>query len=153
VLLPEFATVAPGMLREVSESLLGLAAVNDVNVENGFMDVAAIGEYWDLRRRLKLLDAEFVGQWRSDTLVRAEPETARASVYRTAAGLVIPVWNDASAAQDVRLRVDLERAGMRGRLRARDERRGRSLAIEDGSVVVPIGGRSYTFVSLRAADD
>jgi hypothetical protein len=152
VLLPEFATVAPGMLREVSESLLGLAAVNDVNVDNGFVDVAAIGEYWDLRRRLKLLDAEFVGHWRSDALVRAEPETTRASAYRTAEGLVIPVRNAASTAQDVRLQVDLERAGLRGRLRARDERRGRSLPIEDGRVVVPLGGRSYTFVSLRAED-
>lgn len=153
VLLPELpvqrTTASHPEARAASEALLGLAAVHDVNVENGFIDTEAIGDYWQLRERLGLASAEFVGHWRPDALVRAEPATVRASAYRTGRGLVIPVANPGPLPQEGRLVLDLERAKLRGSLRARDERRGRELGVQDGSLVVPLDARSYTFVTLR----
>jgi hypothetical protein len=102
-----------------TESLLAMAAVNDVNVSSAYANREAVGEYWGLRERLGLVDAEFVGHWRPDCPVRALAGDARASLYRTARGPVIVVANLSRLERSVDVELDLDRLRLRRSRNAR----------------------------------
>jgi hypothetical protein len=132
-----------------TEGLLAMAAVNDVNVASPWSNMAATGQYWGLRERLGLIEAEFVGHWRPDCPVRALQPQARASLYRTRRGPVLAVANRAAAAGIVDVQLDLEALGLQKDFAAQDERSGRRLERRGDRLAVPLAPRSYTFVSLR----
>ncbi len=154
IFLPEFwrGSGDPKHLetRQPTESLLAMTAVNDVNVSSAYTNPEAVGEYWGLREKLGLIDAEFVGFWRPDCPVRALAPDARASLYRTKQGPVLVVASRATIAKRVDLRLDLAALGLAPGAQARDARSGEKLALDGERLSVPLTGRSYTYVTLRA---
>ena len=126
-----------------------MAAVNDVSVSSAYANVDAIGEYWGLRKKLGLIDAEFVGFWRPDCPVRALPPEARASLYRTEQGPVLVVASRAAIAKRVDLELDLAALGLAPGIQASDARSGAKLVLEGNRLSVPLAARSYTYVPLR----
>jgi hypothetical protein len=152
VLLPQIERGAGRAYAEdpaYTEALLAMAAVNDVNVASPYTNVRATGEYWGLRERLGLLDAEFVGHWRPDCPVRALAPDARASLYRTERGPVLVVASRAADAHRVEVQLDPTALGLASEVVAKDERTGRTLEWRADRLTVPLGPRSYTYVSLR----
>jgi hypothetical protein len=135
--------------RPPTESMLAMAAVNDVNVSSAYANVEAIGEYWGLRKKLGLIDAEFVGFWRPDCPVHVLAPDARASLYRTKQGPVLVVASRAAVAKRVDLQLDLGALGLTAGAQARDARSGAQLAIDGDRLSVPLSARSYTYVPLR----
>jgi hypothetical protein len=152
VFLPEFARGSGDpkdpALRAPTESLLAMAAVNDVNVSAAYAHPETVGEFWGLRRKLGLIDAEFVGHWEPGCPVRALQPDARASLYRTKHGPVVAVANRAPHAQRVELRLDLAGLGLGAHVEARDARRGEPLALEGDRLSVPLEARSYSYLTL-----
>ena len=130
-----------------SGAMLALAAVNDVNVAAAFSDRAAVGEYWTLRERLGLVDAEFVGHWDPACPVRVVAGSATASAYRTRQGWVLVVANTLARAQTLRLALARERLGSEP-AEAVDARTGARLALRGDELELGLPARSYTFVSL-----
>jgi hypothetical protein len=153
VFLPEFwrGSGDPKHLetRQPTESMLAMAAVNDVNVSSAYANPEATGEYWGLRKRLGLLDAEFVGHWEPGAPVRALQPEARASLYRTKKGPVLVVATRAASAQRVEVQLDRAALGLARDAAARDARSGQALALSGDRLSVPLEARSYTFVTLR----
>jgi hypothetical protein len=153
IFLPEFKRGSgdPKHLkeREPTESLLAMAAVNDVNVSSAWSNVDAVGEYWGLRKKLGLIEAEFVGHWQPGVPVRALQPEARASVYRTSRGPVLVVATRARSAQSVEVQLDLAGLGLEKQFRARDERASRALEARGDRLLVPLPARGYTFVTFR----
>jgi hypothetical protein len=152
VLLPQLERGAGRAYAEdpaYTEALLAMAAVNDVNVSSAFTHVKVTGEYWELRGRLGLVDAEFVGHWRPDCPVRALAPEARASLYRTESGPVLVVASRAAAARDVEVQLDLAALGLAADFVAKDERSGRELGPHADRLTVPLAPHRYTYVSLR----
>ncbi len=135
--------------RQPTESLLAMAAVNDVNVSSAYASREAVGEYWGLRGRLGLVDADFVAYWRSDCPVRALNKYGRASVYRTKRGPVLVVANRDPSAGRIDVQLGLEQMGIAGVVRARDERTGRKLAVQGNRLSLTVDPRSYTYVSFE----
>ncbi len=135
--------------RQPTESLLAMAAVNDISVSSAYASREAVGEYWGLRGRLGLVDADFVAYWRSDCPVRALDEYGRASLYRTKRGPVLVVANRDPSEGRIDIQLDLEQLGIAGVLRARDERTGRELAVQGNRLSVTVDPRSYTYVSFE----
>jgi hypothetical protein len=135
--------------RQPTESMLAMAAVNDVNVSSAYANVDAIGEYWGLRKKLDLIDAEFVGFWRPDCPVRALSPDARASLYRTNQGPVLVVASRATVAKRVDLQLDLATLGLAAGAHASDARSGAKLVLDGDRLSVPLAARSYTYVPLR----
>ena len=153
IFLPEFwrGSGDPKHLetRQPTESMLAMAAVNDVNVSSAYANPEAAGEYWGLRQKLGLIDATFVGHWEPDCPVRALAPDARASLYRTKQGPVLVVASRASTAKSVELRLDRAALGLAEGAKARDARSGQSLALSGDRLSVPLEARSYTYVTLR----
>ena len=153
IFLPEFQRGSgdPKHLetRQPTESLLAMAAVNDVNVSAAYVNPEAIGEYWGLRKRLGLIEAEFVGHWEAGCPVRALAPEARASLYRTKRGPVLVVATRAPTATTVEVQLDRAALGLEERGVARDERAGKPLALAGERLSVPLEGRSYTYVTFR----
>jgi hypothetical protein len=153
IFLPEFhrGSGDPKHLatRQPTESLLAMAAVNDVNVSAAYVNPEAIGEYWGLRKRLGLIEAEFVGHWEAGCPVRALAPEARASLYRTKRGPVLVVATRAPTATTVEVRLDRAALGIGERGVARDERAGKALALAGNRLSVPLEARSYTYVTFR----
>jgi Family of unknown function (DUF6067) len=133
-----------------TESLLGMAAVNDVNVSSAYANLEAVGEYWALRERLGLIESEFVGHWRPDCPVRALSPEARASLYRGARGAVAVIANRAATEKTVEVRLELQALGLEGGVVARDERRGKPLEVRGDKLAISLGPHSYSYVTLRA---
>jgi hypothetical protein len=131
-----------------TESMLSMAAVNDVNVSAAWTNPEAVGVHWGLRARLGLVNATFVGYWRADCPVRALDAEGRASLYHTRKGPVLVVANRAAAARPLAVSVKPGALGLDGSFRARDERSGRLLEVEGERITVPLDGRTYTYVSL-----
>ncbi len=152
VLLPELERGGGRVTVEdpaYTESLLAMAAVNDVNVSSPYTNVMATGEYWGLRERLGLVPAEFVGHWRADCPLRALSSDGRASLYRTRRGPVLVVANRAAVAHAVDLDLNAKALRLSEDFVARDERSGQTLERRGDRLVVPLPARSYTYVSLR----
>jgi hypothetical protein len=80
------------------------------------------------------------------------PEKALVSLYKPpGGGLVVAVTNRLPHDKEVSVQVDLAKLGLTGRtLTATDERTEQSLDVQNGRFAVPVKGRSYTLVSLRA---
>lgn len=136
--------------RAPTQGLLAEAAVHDVNVSSVYANREAVGEFWGLRERLGLIEAEFVGYWRADCPLRVPGGKARASLYRTPNGPVLAVANLAAEPSTVEVQLDLAALAGGRRLEARDERRERRLGLSGDQLAVPLAGRDYTFVTLRA---
>jgi hypothetical protein len=154
VLLPQLERGAGSAAVEdasFTEGLLAMAAVSDVNVSSAFTNVERTGEYWGLRERLGLASAEFTGHWEPDLPVRALATDARVSLYRAAKGPVLVVASRAAHTGDVELELELEPGtlGLATGFVARDERSGKLLERRGAHLVVPLGGRRWTYVSLR----
>jgi hypothetical protein len=133
-----------------TESMLAMAAVNDVNVSSAWASPEPVGVYWGLRDRLGLVNAAFIGHWRSDCPVRSLAPEGRASLYHTRKGPVLVVANRAPAQRDIDVEVKTDLVGFAGPFRARDERSGRALLVEGDRIQVPLDARTYTYVSLLA---
>jgi hypothetical protein len=133
-----------------SESLLAMCAVTDVNTTGGFMNRDAMGDWWRLRKRLGLIDAEFTGYWEANCPVKTTTPKALTSLYKPPTGqLVIPVTNRQPQATEVTVTVDLNALGLEGKaITAVDERTGKPLECKDGTFTVPVQDRNYTLVSL-----
>lgn len=131
-----------------TESMLSMAAVNDVNVSSAWTNPEAVGVHWGLRARLGLVNATFVGYWRADCPVRALDPEGRASLYHTRKGPVLVVANRAAAARPLAVSVKPGELGLDGSFRARDERSGSLLEVQGERIMVPLDGRTYTYVSL-----
>lgn len=149
--LPEFkrGTKDPTDLDgpQPSESLLAMCAVADVNTTGGYLNMEAIGNFWGLRKRLNLIDADFTGYWQPACPVRAVTRKALASVYKTKGGVtVIAIAN--RLADDTTVEVDLKSLKPRA-VKAVDERTGNAATLKGNLLAVPVKGRNYTFVSLR----
>ena len=128
-----------------------MCAVCDVNATGGYLNVEAIGTFWDLRKRCEVTYADFVGYWEQGCPVRATTTKALASVYKSKSIVAIPVANRLPNDTMITVRVDLEALGLPDRsVRLKDERSGKRLVLADGSFTVPVKARNYTFVSLRA---
>jgi hypothetical protein len=153
IFLPEFwrGSGDPKHLetRQPTESLLAMAAVNDVNVSSPYANAEAVGEYWGYRESLGLIDASFTGHWEPDCPVRALPADARASLYRTRKGAVLVVATRSTSAGPVEVRLDLAALGLGAGAQARDARSGAKLALQGDRLSVPLAARSYTYVTLR----
>jgi hypothetical protein len=152
VLLPELSRGDdPKHLKtpQPTESMVAMAAVNDVIVSSAYSNAEVVGEYWGLRKKLDLIDAEFTGHWEPGCPVRATSPRAQASVYRTGKGPVVAVMNRTPEPRTVEVALDLAALETPGATQARDARSGASLPIEGGRVSVPVGGRSYTYLTLR----
>jgi hypothetical protein len=145
VFLPELASPPD---RAASEAMLALAAVNDVNVAAAFSDRSAVGEYWELRKTLGLIDAEFVGHWSPKVPVRVSAGSATASAYRTQQGWVLVVASSLARAQTIRLRVDRSLLGS-APTKAVDARTGESVAFEADEFELQLAPRSYTYLPLK----
>jgi hypothetical protein len=153
--LPEFVrgttdnTDAEGP--QPSESLLAMCAVTDVNTTGAYMNRDAMGQWWGLRKRLDLIDADFVGYWDENCPAKTTTPKALASVYRTPSGrLVLAVANRLPGDQEASFQLDLARFGLKGQpVTATDERTGKTVRLEQGRLTVPVKGRNYTLVSLK----
>ena len=132
-----------------TEGLLAMAAVNDVNVSSAFTNVERTGEYWGLRERLGLVGAEFAGHWEDELPVRALAAGGHVSLYRTEGGPVLVVASRAAHADDVELELEPAALGLGPHFVAKDERSGRKLETRGARLVVPLGERRWTYVSLR----
>jgi hypothetical protein len=132
-----------------TDSLLAMCAVTDVNATGGYLNVEAIGEFWDLRHRLEIIYADFIGYWEDDCPVKATTERALASVYKSENIISIPVTNRLPKPANVTVEVDMKALGLGPNATGRDERTGKPVAIRNGSFTVPVKDRNYTFVSVR----
>jgi hypothetical protein len=135
-----------------SESLLAMCAVTDVNTTGAYMNRDAMGEWWGLRKRLGLIDADFIGYWEDHCPVKTTTPKALASVYKTPSGrLVLAVANRLPRDQEVSVQLDLARLGLKGRtVRATDERTGHAVPVEQGRLNVRVKARNYAFFTLEA---
>ncbi|NUQ63016.1 MAG: hypothetical protein HUU20_11030 [Pirellulales bacterium] len=133
-----------------SESLLAVCAVTDVNTTGAYMNRDAMGQWWELRNRLGLIDAEFIGYWEDHCPVKSATEKALVSLYRIRdGGCVIPVTNRLPKPIEVTVTVDLAALGLEGKaVAAVDERTGEKLPIRNGTLTVLVKDRNYTLVSL-----
>ena len=133
-----------------SESLLAMLRLTDANTTGGFMNREAMGDWWGLRERLDLVDADFTGYWEANCPVKTVTPKALASSYRTQAGdVVIPVTNRLSEATEVTVTIDLKVLDLEGKaITAMDERTGKRLELKDGAFTVTVKGRNYTLISL-----
>ncbi|MFH1923500.1 MAG: glycoside hydrolase domain-containing protein [Planctomycetota bacterium] len=133
-----------------SDSLLAMCAVTDVNTTGGFMNRDAMGEWWGLRKRLDLINADFVGYWEDNCPVKTATPEALVSLYKTPGGrFIIPVTNRLPNPIEVTVTVDLTALGLEGKVvTAVDERTGKPLELKDGTFTVPVRERNYTFASL-----
>lgn len=134
-----------------SESLLAMCAVTDVNTTGAYMNLGAMGDWWGLRKRLGLIDADFIGYWEDNCPVKTTNEKALGSLYKTPeGGLVVAVANRLPHDENVSVELDLENLGLKGRtITATDERTGQTLDVRQRRFVVPVKGRNYTLVSLQ----
>jgi hypothetical protein len=132
-----------------TESMVAMAAVNDVIVSSAYANAEVVGEYWGLRKKLELIDAAFVGHWEPGCPVRAVTPRTLASVYETGKGPVVVVTSRTPEPRTVEVTLDLVALDAAGATQARDARSGASLPITDGRVSVPLAGRSYTYLTLR----
>ncbi len=132
---------------EYTESLLAMCATGDVNCSGNYCNLEAMAEWWAVRERTGIVDAQFVGYWRDDCPVRALTERALASAYLRDDAVVIPVTNRLPDAAEVR--VDVSGLGLDADATAVDLRTGEALAIEGGEMTVPVGGRNYTYVTVE----
>jgi hypothetical protein len=154
VFLPEFmrgTSDATDLERlQPSESLLAMCAVTDVNTTGGFMNRDAMGDWWGLRKRLDLIDAEFTGYWEAHCPVKTATPRALASLYKTRSGnVVIPLANRLPKTTEITVTIDLKALGLEGKaITAVDERTGKPLHLRDGTFTVPVQDRNYTTVSL-----
>jgi hypothetical protein len=146
IFLPELASPPDPA---ATQAMLAMAAVNDVNVAAVFSDRSAVGESWGLRKRLGLLDADFVGHWEPSCPVKVATGNATASAYRTAEGWVLAVANPLARAQTIRLRLDRERIGP-AVTEAVDARTGDRLPIREGELEVSLAPRGFTYLPLEA---
>jgi hypothetical protein len=114
------------------------------------MNREAMGDWWGLRKRLDLIDADFTGYWEPNCPVKTATPKALASLYKTPAGnFVVPVTNRQPQATDVTVTVDLKALGLeRKAITAIDGRTGKKLELKDGTFRVQVQNRHYTFVSL-----
>ncbi|NLY00532.1 MAG: hypothetical protein GXY83_30930 [Rhodopirellula sp.] len=135
-----------------SESLLAMCAVTDVNTTGAYMNRAAMGEWWGLRKRLGLIHADFIGYWEDQCPVRTATEKALVSVYKAPGGrLVVPITNRLPNPVEVTVAVDLNALGLEGKtITAVDERTGKPVELKGGTFTVLVQGRNYTFISLTA---
>lgn len=135
-----------------SESLLAMCAVTDVNTTGAYMNIEAMGEWWGLRKRLGLIEADFTGYWEEHCPVKTTTPKALASLYKTPqGGWAIAVANRLPQDERITVVVDLNQLGLKDRtITATDERTGQGTSVESGRFVVPVKGRNYTLVSLRA---
>ena len=134
-----------------SESLIAMCAVTDVNTTGGYLNIDAIGNFWELRDRLDLITAEFTGYWEPACPVKAITDKALASAYTTHGGVsVIAIANRLADADTIEVRLDLKALKLRAdAVKAIDERTGKTLSVAESLLAVPVPGRNYTFVSLR----
>jgi hypothetical protein len=134
-----------------SESLLAMCAVTDVNTTGAYMNLEAMGDWWALRKRLGLIEADFIGYWEDNCPVKTTTPRALVSLFRPSDGsLVLPITNRMTHDEKVVVQVDLAQLGLKGRIvTATDERTGQRVALEEGRLVVPVKGRNYTFVRLQ----
>jgi len=132
-----------------TESLIAMCAATDVNTTGGYLNVDAIGEFWDLRKRLEIINADFIGYWEDECPVKAVTEKALASVYKSEDIISIPVANRLPESADVTVEVDLKALGLNEGVGGVDERTGRPVALKGDSFTVSVKGRNYTFVSFR----
>ena len=123
--------------------------MNDVNVSAAYANPQAVGEYWGLRAKLGLIDAEFAGHWRPDCPVRALQSDARASLYRTKQGPVLVVASRAGTPLRVEVQLDRAALGLGASVQARDARSGALLTLSGNRLSVPLEARTYTYVTLR----
>jgi hypothetical protein len=153
IFLPEFwrGSGDPKHLEtpQPTESMLAMAAVNDVNVSSAYTNPEATGEYWGLRKKLGLIEAEFVGHWEPGCPVRALQPEARASVYRTKKGPVLVVASRAAKPQSIEVQLDRAALGLGASVEARNVRTSEKLALTGDRLSVPLAARSYTYVTLR----
>ncbi len=135
-----------------TESLIAMLAVNDIDSSSSYCHKPSFSEWWGLRKKLGLLDSEFIGYWRRDCPVKAITPAALASVHLTPSGVVIPIANRNSKATVIRVRLDLDWLGFKGgRVTAADARTGKQLSLRGNVMEVPVKGYNYTYVTVGKA--
>lgn len=135
-----------------TESLLAMCAVNDVNTSASYMHLPSMEEWWGIRNRLDLNEAEFVAYWREDCPAQAATDGTRASVYRWPGRVAVAIANRRPDDVEAVIQVNVDQLDLGGQaLVATDERSGSRVAWKDGRLSVPVKGRNYTFVSLKPA--
>ena len=137
--------------RGLSDALLAMCAVHDVNLRT-VEHPAAVAEWWTLRDRLGITNdqARFLGWWQPECPVKTDTAKALASVYLLGDRVVIPVVNRQPEPVAVRVRVDFASLGIEAQrsLKARDERTGGDVALQDGLFAVAIPARNYTYLTI-----
>ncbi|MBC8871233.1 MAG: hypothetical protein H8E44_17540 [Planctomycetes bacterium] len=130
-------------------SLLAMCAVNDVNTSASYMHLPSMGEWWGIRKKLGLNEAEFIAYWREDCPVQATGAGELASVYKWPRRAAVAVANRLPGDADVTVRIGLDELGFGSRpVMATDARTGKTVDVSKDRFTVPVRGRDYTFVSL-----
>jgi hypothetical protein len=133
---------------ELAESLFAMCATSDVNTSAAYLEPGAVAQWWAVRERADIADAQFIGFWRDDCPAEALTDRALASAYLGDDAVIIAVTNRLPEAVDVRVRVDLEALGPGADATATDLRTEETLPFEGGVVSVPVGARSYTYLEI-----
>lgn len=154
IFLPEFkrGTRDPGDVDQPqpTESLLAMCAVNDVNTSASYLHLPTVEEWWGIRKKLELNQAQFVGYWQEDCPVRTVTEGAIASLYKWPGRFVVPVANRSENDTQVAVELNLQQLGLTGtEILATDERSGAPLTVKNGRFTVPVKARNFTFVNLQ----
>ena len=154
IFLPEFkrGTRDPGDVDQPqpTESLLAMCAVNDVNTSASYLHLPNVEEWWGIRKKLELNQAQFVGYWQEDCPVRTVTEGAIASLYKWPGRFVVPVANRSENDTQVAVELNLQQLGLTGtEILATDERSGAPLTVKNGRFTVPVKARNFTFVNLQ----
>jgi hypothetical protein len=155
VFLPQFVRGSGSkehvQVPQYTQSLIGITLVNDIVMCGTWNHDESVEELWEIKARTGLNrdDAEFVAFWRENCPVGTD-DKARASVYivRPDRACVV-VQNAAKNDRDIVIAANLKALGIDpAKAKAKDERTGNELEIENGKFTVPVKGYNYTVVSL-----
>jgi len=130
-------------------SLLAMCAVNDVNTSAAYMHLPSMEKWWDIRKRLRFNEAEFIAYWRENCPVQTATEGTLASVYKWPDRAAVAVANRRAVDADITVQISLDDLGLSSRaVVATDVRTGKTVDVNHDRCTVPLRGRDYTFVSL-----
>jgi len=152
VFLPQY-TRAPRLeidrtRADLGESLFTIGLLNDVVISGSGCNREASEEYWALRNKSGI-GTKSICYWEKDCPVKATGERTYASVYITPKGVTIGVGNYLGKAQTVKVKVNLAKLGLSGKVTAKDLRSGKVLKMSNGTFSVPVKSRNYTIVMLQ----
>jgi len=135
---------------ELGESIFTIGLLNDVVISGTGCNREASEKYWAMRKKSGITapSTKSICYWEKGCPVKATGKRAYVSVYITPKGAAIGIGNYLDKAQTIKVKVDLEKLGLTGKVTVKDLRSGKVLKMSNSTFSVPVKSQNYTIVTL-----